>query len=198
MSLVLEQILGSKVKTRVLRLLARQPEREFTLQEVALLTGLSHGSLHPALRRLSEVRAITARRVGRSTVYGLNRRHYLVPPIQVLFRQEARGLAVVAGRFVRDLDKRGIRLILLFGSAARGEASERSDVDLLVVTASAQARARVSAEAAALLQRTDTHVSLTFLTPREARERTRRLDPFLVTALDEGRRLWGDTRWLGR
>ncbi len=107
-------------------------------------------------------------------------------------------LARVAAAFADALPAAGLRSVVLFGSAARGEASARSDVDVLVVVDDARRTAPIHREAAALLDRADAAVSPLVLTEREVERRLVSFDPLLETIAAEGQLLRGRAPWLGR
>lgn len=104
-----------------------------TGNQIAELSGgrVSQSSASRVLPELVRSGLVTARPAGRAILYELNRRHLLAPAVEV---------AVSAGdRLVDHLRESVARwdvppvALWLFGSAARGEASDDSDVDLLVV-----------------------------------------------------------------
>ncbi len=53
-----EDILGSRTKVRILRVLCASPKREFSTRELALAVGQSLGSVHPALGQLLGTRVV--------------------------------------------------------------------------------------------------------------------------------------------
>ena len=91
-----------------------------------------------------------------------------------------------------------MKAVVLFGSAARGEASSRSDVDVLVVVDNPRLAARVQQVAASMLDRFDAAVSPLVLTEREVERRLAAFDPLLETIAAEGKLLRGRAPWLGR
>jgi predicted nucleotidyltransferase len=115
----------------VLVALARAEEM-FTGRRLHRMVG--HGS-EPGIRRaadrLVEQGLVGRREVGRAKVYWLNREHLAAPYVEGLafMRQE------LVGR-LRDAVaswEPPPRFVFLFGSAARGEATPESDLDLLVI-----------------------------------------------------------------
>jgi predicted nucleotidyltransferase len=195
---VLEEILGSWTKVKVLRLLLREPVREFSIQDVAQALGLSLGSVHPAVQQLLGARFVLTRRVGRSRSYRANAGHPLFHPLRSLFEAEVERLAAVAGEFADALPPRGVEAVVLFGSAARGRPAARSDVDVLVVARDPSAGSAVRRVAASMLERHDVNVSPLVLGKDEVAARLRAFDPLLLTIAQEGRLLRGRARWLAR
>lgn len=194
---MLDAILGSKTKVRVLRLLFRTPTGEFALGDMTDALVLSIGSVHPAVRQLVESRMLVARRVGRSRAFRLNERHVLYAALLSLFGAEGRGLVSVAQEFAKSLPARGTAAVVLFGSAARGVATPQSDIDVLVVAErSLEPAVRKAAES--ILDRYDVNVSPLVLPKEEVDRRLRAFDPLLLTVAQEGKTLRGRAAWLAR
>jgi len=195
---VFEEILGSRTKVKVLRLLLRDPEREFAVQDLAQSLGLSLGSVHPAVQQLLDTRLVLARRVGRSRGLRTNVRHPLFRPLKALFDAESGRLVAVAEEFSDDLPRRSVEAVVLFGSLARGRPAARSDVDVLVVADGKAAEAAARRVAASLLERHDVDVTPLVLSRAEVTARLRAFDPLLLTIAQEGKLLRGRAPWLAR
>lgn len=139
-----------------------------------------------------------SRQVGRSRAFRVNRGHLLFPSLHSAFRAEAVSLVSVARAFARSLPDRGIEAAVLFGSAARGAPTPRSDVDVLVVVDSPRGAEKIRTIAGSLLDRFDVNLSPLVLTSDEVRRRLHAYDPLLLTIAAEGKILRGEARWLGR
>lgn len=96
-------------------------------------------------------------------------------------------MAEIVRRLVRRAHP---RKVVLFGSRARGEAKETSDLDLLVIADSAEPRWKRSAPLYGALR--DIHVPMDVLvyTPEEVREWSEVSQAFVTTALREGKVLY--------
>ena len=195
---MLENILGSKTKVRILRFLLAEPGREFSQQDIASSLGLSTGSIHPAINQLLGVRMILSKRVGRSRTIRINRRHPLYSSLRTLFRREATGLVAIARKFADSLPEKGLDAVVLFGSVARGGASPRSDVDVLVVLDSPTAAEDVQRIAGFALDRFDVNVSPLVMDAGEVGRRLHAFDPLMLTIAREGQLLRGKAKWLER
>ena len=193
-----EELLGSKTKVRILRLLCAHPEREFSLRELSLAVGQSLGSVYPAVKQLLDARIVLTRRVGHSRTVRISPSHPLHGALVTLFRQEGSALVRVAQAFADALPRRGVEAVVLFGSVARGQPSARSDVDVLVVVDDARRAGAVRKVAASLLDRFDANVSPLVLPAREVARRLPTFDPLLETIVVEGKLLRGRAKWLGR
>lgn len=190
--------MGSRAKVRILRALCAHPRRAYTLRDLSRTLGLSLGTTVPAIEDLLGSRVVTTQRVGRSRTVRLNERHPLAGALKALFREEADALVRAARSFADALPSQGLKAAVLFGSAARGEASARSDVDVLVVVDEPRRAEAILREAGSMLDRLDAAVSPLVLTEREVDRRIAAFDPLLETIAAEGKLLRGRAPWLGR
>lgn len=197
---MLERIVASKTKTKILRKLIEKPEREFSFEDIAKLTALSFGTVHPALKDLVYSRAVEMRKIGKSKLYRINQRHVLFKELKALFNSESSSFTLIAKKFAARLNKCNIRNIILFGSVARGEFTEKSDIDILIIYKSAEALIRncVSKLSQSFLDRWDVEITPVYLSTKEAKQKMKRFDRFMAGILDEGKVLYGDIKWLER
>jgi len=194
--IMLERILGSKAKVRMLTRMARNPGLGRTARDVANLTGMSYGTIHPAIHELAKARILDARRAGRSQLYMLNQRHAVYPQLIDLLSAHLNALRGAAERFAEDLDKRGVLNVILFGSVAREEAGEGSDVDVLLVTKNGKPPKNMESIEWNILEEKEIYISAVCLTREQVLERMESFDPFVLGALGEGKVLYGDDGWL--
>ncbi len=102
---------------------------------VAGRAGLSHTTATAALRSLTDLGAVRARRSRRYDFFELNREHALVEELGGLFDREA-GLRDELVAFLRgqlEAQQLPISEAYLYGSAARGDMGPRSDVDVALI-----------------------------------------------------------------
>jgi len=133
---MLEEVLGSKTKIKILRKLSEDSKREFTLNELSSVLKLSHGSILPSVRQLVDARVLTTKKSGRSTLYKLNLANSLVKEMLKMFSIETNVYLILAKKFVKRIKPKkitDINSIILFGSVPLGTARLGSDIDLLFV-----------------------------------------------------------------
>lgn len=129
---VVEEVLGSKVKLRLLRKLFEDP-RPKSGREMARELGCSHTYAINNLRELEDLGVLVRRRVGPSNAYEFNEKSYVVKSmITPIFRAEQNTIHEITRRLVDKLGDNLVKVVL-FGSTARGTADPRSDVDFLLV-----------------------------------------------------------------
>lgn len=113
-------------------LLALQGTHEpLTGSRVAKVAGRSETQVRDVLWRLVDQGLVHAQQVGRSKIYALNRQHVLAPVIDAAVGSAA----AVEARIVGVVESWPVpaAAAAVFGSFARRDGDERSDVDLLLV-----------------------------------------------------------------
>lgn len=128
----LEDILGSKIKIRILRLFLRT-KGTYTGREVARLISCSPEATRRALNDLTSYGLLRRDYSGSSYNYHLNERHMLVEKVvSKAFSAEQDSLREVARIFKEQLGEE-FRKAVIFGSVARKSERPDSDIDILVV-----------------------------------------------------------------
>lgn len=130
---LLDDVLGSKSKIRILRVLARADE--LTGRDLARRAGISAASAHAAAMALSRLGIVRYQRKGSGIVYSMHSSHHLVGTagLGLLLSEEEGYLHTAAFELVRKIKTGWIESLVLFGSAARGEAGLSSDIDICVL-----------------------------------------------------------------
>lgn len=129
----LDDALGSPVKVRLLRLLVTRPSRQLTGREIATELRLAAWYTGKLLKQFERSGLLARRVAGKSHLWSVNTDHALFDELQRLFLAEKRAPEELASFLKRRLAKRPILRLSLFGSIARGQESEQSDIDVLVV-----------------------------------------------------------------
>ena len=128
----LNAILGSATKLGLLRTMYRSPERRWTGRELARSAGVSSAQSARDLGELADTSLVLREVVGRSYSWELNTSHVLFGALRELFAREA-GLRSELLRVVSEaIPPARPERVRLFGSVARGEERDDSDVDLFL------------------------------------------------------------------
>jgi predicted nucleotidyltransferase len=128
----LNTILDSTTKLGLLRTMYRSPDRRWTGRELARSAGVSSAQSARDLRELADTSLILREVIGRSYSWQLNLSHVLFDALADLFAREE-GLRSELLRDVADvIPPARPERVRLFGSFARGDAREDSDVDLFL------------------------------------------------------------------
>ncbi|MBI2675716.1 MAG: nucleotidyltransferase domain-containing protein [Candidatus Aenigmarchaeota archaeon] len=130
------------LELRIVDLLARNPGRKFTINEIARELEEYYSFVHRTAGRLAKDDVIDKSRVGKSYICSLNMENEKTLALMVLgeiekkdeFYGRNRELGLMLEDLVKSLSTQpGVDAIVLFGSYAKGAATKESDVDILVV-----------------------------------------------------------------
>ena len=104
-----------------------------TGRQVHALVSDRHGlwSVQEALKAWAQLGVVHTQVIGRAVVHAINEDHCTVAPLRSLLDPMA-ALTEAAAQIVGDR----VEAVILFGSVARGEAREGSDIDLAVIAES--------------------------------------------------------------
>lgn len=155
----LDDLFQSRSHIRLLRALSELLEgMPASGRELARRAGVAHGTASRILDELSRQGVVVSRRYGRADMHQLNGEHILYPLLREMFSQE-QGVPEQLQTTLRDELRRigGISEAYLFGSAARGDMTTTSDIDVAVI-----APERAEAEIAAPLEHLSERVRKTF------------------------------------
>lgn len=125
----LVDIVSSRVKAELLRLLFGLSQPELHLRELGRQSGLSLSTVQQELRRLTRVGLVTARKDGNRIYYRANSDHPVHRDLCALVLKTD-GLAGVLQPALKTAE---VSLAFVFGSVARGDTGAGSDVDLMVI-----------------------------------------------------------------
>ena len=129
-----EDMLGSKAKVKVLRMLFKFKAKTFTGRELAESIGLTHTGVRRALRELQASNLIRVEYHGRSNLITLNTDSCMYNVLQTLFDAEANTFYSFIQELKKDIPQGIIVSCAVFGSVARGTEKPGSDVDVLFIT----------------------------------------------------------------
>ncbi len=125
----LAEVLSSRVKAEIFRLLFGVDQRELHVREIQRQSGFSVGTVQQELRRLSRLGLIASRRDGNRMYFRANAEHPLAPDIRNLVLKTSGLVEVLRDALAHD----DIRVAFVFGSVARSAEKAHSDVDLMVI-----------------------------------------------------------------
>jgi len=124
-------VLFGKTRQAVLAQLFSFPEDRIYLRELARRTGISTGSLQSELNQLVAADLVRRQNDGNRVIYAANISSPVFEELRSLILKTA-GLPEQIRSALLPLQAR-IKLALIYGSIAKGNASAGSDVDVLVV-----------------------------------------------------------------
>jgi len=127
----LSNILSSRVRAEIFRLLFGLDEKELHLREIERQSGLSLGTVRQDLQKLMKLDLVMTRRDGNRLYYRANTEHPLYLDIRRLVLKTT-GLVEILKSV---LDREGVEVAFVFGSLASSKEKAASDVDLMVIGA---------------------------------------------------------------
>ena len=131
----LGQLLGSEPSVSVLRTLVRRKGKIFTIRGLAREAGVSHPSVSETVAKLESFGVVQIQPVGRSHQVTLNKKsHVLKKIVEPMLAAEEQTFDQVIRLLGGHLGTEKIVSAAVFGSAARGQEKEDSDIDVLVIS----------------------------------------------------------------
>lgn len=172
---------SSTTDQKILDFLCAHPFESFFGAEIALRTLLSKGGTNQALRQMAGEGLLKTEKKGRMIFYGVDPKSAIVKQYKVLKNVAFLEPAIEQ---LKSLSER----IVLFGSCAKGEDTEESDIDLLVVSSyKEKARHLILSQS-----RLKDKIQLIIKTPQEYIGFDKR-EPVLFEEIKKGIILWEKT-----
>lgn len=129
--MLLNEVLFTNYRRRVLGLLLLNPDKRFHVREIARLTGTVAGTVNRELAKLAAAGLLEREKVGNQLHYSANRNCPVFEELTSILRKTSGIVDVIARALLPWAEQ--IDLAFVFGSMASGKARAESDVDLLVV-----------------------------------------------------------------
>lgn len=131
----MEQLLGNRASISILRALFEYKGKIFTVRRLAETANISHTEANQRIARLERFGIIKIQPVGKAYQVSLNDKSYVLDKIlEPTFTAEEKTLEALVEVLKKYLDTKKIISVAIFGSVARGEEREDSDIDLLVIS----------------------------------------------------------------
>ncbi len=190
-----DRIVGSRSKVRVLRVLFRFPDSEFTGEDLARKALVSKPIAHSSLSQLVEENVVARRVAGRAYLYRLLSDSYSTRLVERLFRDQDSPVEELARLARKKLGSAAVVSVILYGSVARSGGGHDSDIDLYVIVGREADRRHVEQVVLELnrmsISRFGNSVSAMIQTVEESRVAYRRRRGLELQVESEGRVLLG-------
>jgi len=191
---VIKRAFGTPARIMILRRLSAVSQ-PLSGRQLAELTGLTHRGAIQAIAPLVEAGIVKQRRAGRAHQYTLARKNIVVEKIILpIFREEDDLRDDLIEEIVKKLAANTVSL-MLFGSFARGDETDASDVDVLAITETINKKEAVEktaeTNAMAFREKYAAPLSVHGLTLKELRDRSQLA--FIKRVSHEGILLSGKT-----
>ena len=178
----IEALVGSELRARLLHwfYVEAQPDVAIHEREIARRTGIAPGSVHHALKRLEEGQLIVREESLRGPQYRAPYEDARLQPLFAFFRQESR-LVSALRKALADVPH--VAYGCVFGSFAKGTAGATSDVDVLVLEESRDARQRVLSVLAKVEESTQRRLDITTMSVEKFRLMLGEQDAFALSVV---------------
>ena len=127
---MLKNLIGSKTRKIILKAFVESPDAEYYTRQLASLYHLSAGTLHRELKNLSSSGILKSRKIGNIKLFSINKQNPVYEEIRnIIYKTEG----VV--KFIKDgiPGVRGIKVAFIYGSFAKGDERQDSDVDIFLI-----------------------------------------------------------------
>jgi len=127
---MLERLFTSKSRVKLLELLLLNPTEELHLREMSRRTHVSAPYVKREMTNLINLGLVLKRSQGNLTLFKFNKDSPIAEELKRIFLKTES-----FGRFIQDSLKEigNIKFALIYGSFAKGEEAETSDIDLLII-----------------------------------------------------------------
>lgn len=127
---MLEALIPSKVRVKLLTLFLLNPESEFYVREIVRMTGENINGVRRELANLESFGLLVGKRRGNQRYFTVDRDFFLYNDLQqIVLKTE--GVARIIRENLSLLEN--IECMFIYGSFAKGTAGGKSDIDLFIV-----------------------------------------------------------------
>lgn len=131
---ILEEMLSSKIKISIMKILNRYPEKRFSGRELARLLNVSASRTSEILELFRKYGVVNRIRIGNTSEWTLNKESILVRKLSNVFNIEEKIYLDLKSKIYKTFSKeKNILKVILYGSVARGKEQPNSDIDLFIL-----------------------------------------------------------------
>jgi predicted nucleotidyltransferase len=127
---ILAEILSSKIRAEIFRLLFGTSAEELHMREIERRSGYAIGTIQTELKKLLRLDLVKKRKDGNRLYFRANKENSLYPDIRSLVLKTIGLMNILKDALREDSN---INIAFVFGSIARHEETVGSDVDLMVI-----------------------------------------------------------------
>lgn len=173
----MEQILGSKLRVKLLRVFFEYPHREFSEGEIITEACVGWGMAHETLKELAGFSLLVHAKKGKTNYFKLNQSSKYFSQISELFKVEL-SLTFPSSSFVyrsilsdvleATLELKSFVSLAVFGSVASGKTTPLSDIDVVLILCDKdEEEAKIAKKVSEISRKHGRIVSLHCFTPDE-------------------------------
>ncbi len=175
---MLESIIGSKTRVKILAIFLFNPDRRFYVRELARKTGGNINSVRRELQKLESIGLLKSERAGNLKYYTSDKKMPIYEELKGMFLK-TEGLSEAMKENLSGLGE--VKLAFIYGSFARGDEQLKSDIDLMIVGKVDEKR--LIPLIRKLEERLSREINYTLFSPTEFKSMVNKKDPFLSNVL---------------
>lgn len=177
---MLAKLFGSDARVKVLSLFMLNAGNEYYLREIAQKTSLAIRSVQRTVENLTEIGILQREKRGNSVYFRLRDDVPILSELKTIFLK-----TVGLGAFLRQMlaEQEGIEIAFIYGSVAKGEEEEASDIDVAII--GDLSSRQLTSELVKLERELGREINATVFTPTEWRSRGKKRDHFVRTLIQE-------------
>jgi predicted nucleotidyltransferase len=177
---MLERLLTSKTRVKILTFFLLNPDRELHLREIARLIDENINAVRRELINLEDIGLVTSKKVGNLKQYKTNKNMPVYEELQsIILKTE--GVAKTLQEHLHELGS--IQTAFIYGSFAQHTASLNSDIDVFII---GTINEKKLIQAINILEKQlSREINYVFFTPTEFTRRKKNKDPFVTNVLNE-------------
>lgn len=132
---LLEDVLGSKNKIKIIRFLLKRKNWEFNITELSKDLGINKGNISNLVKELEKNDILTVNKKGKILLFKLTDNFLVRNILEPLFNKESSFFEQYTNKIknVCKTDK-NIISVILYGSVASDKANLKSDIDIFIIT----------------------------------------------------------------
>jgi predicted nucleotidyltransferase len=125
-----KDLFGSKTRQIILKAFFTNSDKEYYTRELALNYKLSVGNTHRELKKLLFLGILKTHNIGNIKLFSLNKQNSIYKELKNIF-YKTEGLV----KFIQEtlVNINGIKIAFIYGSFAKGDEREDSDIDLFLI-----------------------------------------------------------------
>jgi len=127
---MLKNLISSKTRQIILKEFVESPDTEYYTRQLASLHRISVGALHRELTSLASAGILKTRKIGNIKLFALNKENPIYEDIKNLIHKTE---GVI--KFIKDSipHVKGVKVAFIYGSFAKGDERQDSDVDMFLI-----------------------------------------------------------------
>jgi predicted nucleotidyltransferase len=127
---MIDLLIRSKIRQKIIRLFLFNPKREFSIPEIASAVQTTPATAHRELRKLLEIDLVNFKKKGNLGIFNLNPYNYFLKEIRGIMKKSF-GIEDDIKNALVEID--GIVFAFLFGSYVKGHFKTNSGIDLYII-----------------------------------------------------------------